>query len=197
MKTRESGMPDAVQWNRFFEPEGVLDRLQLAPETGDVVEFGCGYGTFTIPAARRSKGTVYTFDIEPEMVAFTAGQAAAGRLNNVCAQLRDFVAEGTGLPDGQMAYAMLFNILHAEQPELLLREAWRVLRAGGLLGILHWNYDPATPRGLSLAIRPRPERCRDWAIAAGFQLQTPGIVPLPPYHYGLVLKKPALAGSSS
>lgn len=33
------------------------------------MEFGCGYGTFTFPAARRVSGTVHTFDIEPELVA--------------------------------------------------------------------------------------------------------------------------------
>jgi ubiquinone/menaquinone biosynthesis C-methylase UbiE len=51
-------------------------------------------------------------------------------------------------------YAMLFNILHAEQPERLLREARRILAPHGLLGIIHWNYDPSTPRGPSMEIRP-------------------------------------------
>ena len=71
--------------------------------------------------------------------------------------MRDFVADGTGYRMVALPMLMLFNILHAECPEKLLREAYRVLVAGGKLGIIHWNYDPATPRGPAMAIRPRPD----------------------------------------
>ena len=61
MKTRESGMPDESMWTDFFDAETVLRKLGLTSSCGDVVDFGCGYGTFTIPAARmigRSKQVV-------------------------------------------------------------------------------------------------------------------------------------------
>ena len=70
MKTRESGMPEESLWTTFFTPEEVLHKLGL-PAAGDVVDFGCGYGTFTIPAAKITSGMVYAFDIDPEMVAVT------------------------------------------------------------------------------------------------------------------------------
>ena len=54
---------------------------------------------------------------------------------------------------------------------------------------MHWNYDPATPRGPSMDIRPRPDQCRDWAEQEGFRLLEPGIMDLPPYHYGMVLER--------
>ena len=189
MKTRESGMPGAALWDSFFDPPHALDLLMPAVVQADVVEFGCGYGTFTIPAAQRTRGILHALDIDPEMVALTAAKASQAGLTNVRATLRDFVAEGTGLPPDSVGYAMLFNILHAEQPEILLREAHRVLAPGGSLGIMHWNYDPSTPRGPSMAIRPRPEQCRDWALAAGFDLTERGIVSLPPYHYGMLLRR--------
>jgi SAM-dependent methyltransferase len=189
VKTRESGMPEEAAWDSFFDPPRALNLLMPAVVQNDVVEFGCGYGTFTIPAAQRTRGTLHALDIDPEMVALTAAKASQAGLTNVRGTLRDFVAEGTGLPPDSAGYAMLFNILHAEQPEVLLREAYRVLAPGGSLGIIHWNYDPNTPRGPSMAIRPRPEQCRDWALAAGFELTEPGIMPLPPYHYGMLLRK--------
>jgi SAM-dependent methyltransferase len=161
---------------------------------GDAVEFGCGYGTFTIPAAQRTSGSLYAFDIEPEMVALTRIKANQSQLNNVHTAVRDFVADGTGLPGGSAQYAMLFNLLHAEQPEILLSEAYRVLSPGGTLGIMHWNYDAGTPRGPSMEIRPRPENCRDWALRAGFRLVEPGIIDLPPCHYGMVMIKPPILG---
>jgi len=39
-------------------------------------------------------------------------------------------------------------------------------------------------------IRPQPEQCRGWAEDAGFRLLAPGLVDLPPYHYGMVLERP-------
>ena len=147
------------------------------------------YGTFTIPAARIVCGTVHTLDIEPKMAALTRSKAEAEGLQNVRVHLRDFVTDGTGIPAASADYVMLFNILHAEQPERLLRESHRVLAPGGLLGIMHWNYDPATPRGPSMEIRPRPEQCCDWAVKEGFRLLPPGIVDLPPYHYGIALER--------
>lgn len=192
MKIRDSGMPAETLWETFFNPGLALDRLGLTAALADVVEFGSGYGTFTIPAARRVRGVMYALDVDPTMVARTQQRAAASGLKNVVAQVRDFVNDGTGLPDNSADYAMIFNLLHAERPEDLLKEANRVLRPGGHVGIMHWNYDPATPRGPSLDIRPRPEACLAWATAAGFAVLEPGVLKLPPYHYGLVGQKPVL-----
>lgn len=98
------------------------------------------------------------------------------------------MVDGTGLPSASVDYVMLFNILHAECPEILLQESARILKPRGLLAIIHWQYDSSTPRGPSLEIRPRPKQCHDWAVKRGFGLLDPGIVDLPPYHYGMVLE---------
>lgn len=64
MKTRESGMPEEQLWSTFFSPKEVLVRLGLTGDCREVVDFGCGYGTFTIPVARIVTGTVLAFDID-------------------------------------------------------------------------------------------------------------------------------------
>jgi hypothetical protein len=51
-------MPEESLWTTFFIPEEVLHALGL-PTAGDVVDFGCGQGTFTIPAANITSGTVH------------------------------------------------------------------------------------------------------------------------------------------
>jgi len=187
VKIRESGMPDQKAWENFFDPEKILKTLGLGHRVNNVVEFGCGYGTFTIPTAKIIKGKIYALDIEPDMIRITKERARNNKLDNVEAILCDFINDGSNLPNETADYAMLFNILHLEQPGKLLNEARRVLKKDGKLGIIHWNCDPKTPRGPSMAIRPKPEQCIEWAKSAGFR--SPKRFDLKPYHYGLLLVK--------
>lgn len=189
MKVRDSGMPDEEMWDGFLNAPGILAQLGLVSPEADVVEFGCGYGTFTVAAARMTRGTVFAIDIEPAMLSATDAKARALGLTNIRTLKRDFVSEGTGLNDAAVDVAMLFNILHADDPLRMLREARRVLRPGGKVGIIHWVYDATTPRGPDLSIRPRPEQCQAWIREAGFELTIP-VAALPPYHYGMVGLKP-------
>lgn len=179
-------MPSQAQWDAFFDAEKILDELRLDASTMDVLEFGCGYGTFTLPAARRIRGKVIALDLDPVMVETTRKRAEEAGLDNVDCHVRDFVADGSGVADASVDYAMLFNILHGENPGELLLEARRSLRPGGLLGVIHWNHDTSTPRGPPMDIRPRPGQCLAWALSAGFS-RGGDIVELPPYHYGFVV----------
>ena len=187
MKVRESGMPVESMWDRFFDPSGALTLLGLTPETSSAVDLGCGYGTFTIPAAKLIRGIVHGFDIEPEMIRTTGAKAEEAGLVNVKLHLKDFAAEGTGLPDASVGYVMLFNILHTEEPDRLLGEARRILAPGGAAAVMHWVSDRPTPRGPSMAIRPRPQDCREWMTKEGFR--TEELIDLPPYHFGIVGRK--------
>lgn len=195
MKIRESGMPEREMWEKFFNPAKILALLGIHSQTGDVAEFGCGYGTFTIPAAKVIKGKIYALDLEPDMIRITNEEANRNGLNNVQTLLRDFIAEGSGLTDGSVDYVMLFNILHLEKPMNLINEAKRILREKGTLGIIHWNYDPTTPRGPSMNIRPKPEDCIQWAESAGFA--GPVQYDLKPYHYGIGLIKSMSSGDNA
>ena len=185
-------MPGQEYWDSFFDPGAILDHLGVSGDCGDLVDFGFGYGTFSVPAAQRISGTVIALDLEPAMLDATGKLASSLGLENIDLRLRDFAADGSGLADQSVDYAMLFNILHFEAPVSLLREAYRNLSAGGALGIIHWNQDEETPRGPPLDMRPRPEQCRSWAQEAGFEMDGP-ILDLPPYHYGLLLRRPEIA----
>ena len=187
MKIRESGMPEKNMWENFFEAEEILATLGLDNQVNNVAEFGCGFGTFTIPAAKVIKGKLYAIDIEPDMIRATEEESKKHKLTNVETILRDFMTEGSGLPNESVDYVMLFNILHLENPKALLSESKRILEIGGKLGIIHWNYDPETPRGPTMEIRPKPEKCIEWAETVGFKFVERH--DLKPYHYGIVLEK--------
>jgi ubiquinone/menaquinone biosynthesis C-methylase UbiE len=189
MKGRESGMPDEAYWATFFDPDAALERL-LPPLNGtseNIVEFGCGYGTFTLSACRRAAGIVTGLDIEPDMVEHVRQKAASVACRNIELVVRDFVADGTGLNVGSQTHAMIYNLLHLENPTALLREAHRVLETGGTLSIIHWRSDIPTPRGPPLTIRPTFEQCHFWMEEVGFKAIRPAdLQTCCPYHFGLV-----------
>lgn len=188
LKIRESGMPEEGAWESFFDAGAAIEKLVGAEgAAGDVVEFGCGYGTFTIPAALHTRGIVTALDIEPSMIDRTKHRCSDQALSNVRAEVRDFIAHGTGLGDGSQAHAMIFNLLHLDQPVALLKEAYRVLRDGGKLSVIHWRSDIPTPRGPSLAIRPAPDQCRKWIAEAGFRdVEAVDLESYCTYHFGFI-----------
>lgn len=187
MKVRDSGMPPLEYWEGLLDVPGTLDFFGFGPTTGDVAELGCGYGTYTLPLARRIAGSVHAVDIEPEMVAITRRRATDAGLANVRIGVRDVLAAGFDVPARSCDAALLFNILHAEQPVALLQAARAVVKPGGLVAVIHWRSDVATPRGPALAIRPRPEQVGAWAVAAGLRADGAASL-LPPWHFGLKLR---------
>jgi SAM-dependent methyltransferase len=102
LKVRDSGMPDEEMWDPFFSPEKTLLLLGPDANVSEIAEFGCGYGTFTLPAARIACGKVHAFDIEPEMIAHVREKCRREGVINARLELRDFVAEDTGLAGGWM-----------------------------------------------------------------------------------------------
>ncbi len=190
MKGRESGMPDDSHWETFFNPRCILERMDCVGPCGDVVEFGCGYGTFTVPAAELVAGRVFALDIDSDMVAATTQRASRAGLTNLSAEVRDFVATGCGRADESVRYVMLFNILHIEDPVGLLREAFRVLVPGGCAGIVHWRSDIPTPRGPSMPIRPTAEQCRAWGEEAGLEFVRDESLCCCSWHWGMVMRRP-------
>ncbi len=189
MKYRDSGMPPQEHWETLLDVETILDRFALGPQTGDVAELGCGYGSFTIPLARRIGGVVHAFDIDAAMIETTRRRAAEAGLANVRPVLRDVAADGFGLPEASCDACLLFNILHGEGPAEMLREAARVVRPGGTVAVIHWRSDIVTPRGPALDIRPRPEQIVEWSgSAGGLALQEPPFI-LPPWHCGVRLTR--------
>ena len=182
-------MPEEAYWESLFDVPLILDALGISSRLGDVVELGCGFGTFSLSVAERISGNLFTFDIDPAMVVRTAERANSMGLTNLVCSERDVLDDGFGLPPGSVDAVLLFNILHCEAPETLFRHAAQVVRAGGHVFVIHWRFDARTPRGPDLSIRPHPEQIIAWANADR-RLQMAGApIDLPPWHYGLRLTK--------
>ncbi len=189
MKIRDSGMPEESMWSDFFDVPFILGQMEVKSDLHIVADLGCGFGTFSIPAAKIVGGEVLAFDIDEEMIRQMQAKIDQQEIQNIKLYLGDFIDEGTGLSANSVDYVMIFNILHHNNPMQILNEVYRILKKKAMAGIIHWRSDVDTPRGPSLEIRPRPEECANLAEEAGFQLfKRPFIIE--PYHYGFVIQKP-------
>ncbi len=191
MKVRDSGMPEEEMWSGFFDPSFILKQLGVTSDLKTIADLGCGFGTFSIPAANIIKEKVHAFDIDEEMICQMQIKINELTIKNIELHLADFIAEGTGLPDNSVDYVMIFNILHHDNPEHILNETYRILKKDAKAGIIHWRSDISTPRGPSPEIRPKPQECINWAIETGFEVSKNPFI-LKPYHFGLIITRCAI-----
>ncbi len=188
MKVTDSGMLEELYWNSLFDIEDVVGWLAPSRKTATIVEVGCGYGTFTVPIAKKSGGDIYTFDVEPSMIEVAQRNARRAGLSNITFGLRDVLEQGTGLESNSTDMVLLFNILHCSEKRMFLEEASRILKDGGIVAIIHWRKDIPTPRGP--AINSRPDKGQILAASAGLHLHYRGNSKiLEPYHWGIQLVK--------
>jgi len=110
----------------FLEEAGVREGMT-------VLDFGCGPGSYVVPAARMAgnTGVVYALDVQPVALAMSRDRAARAGLANVRTILSDC---DTGLPGNSVDIALLYDIYHGlAYPTTILTELHRVLRPSGIL----------------------------------------------------------------
>jgi ubiquinone/menaquinone biosynthesis C-methylase UbiE len=188
MKVEDSGMPEEAYWNSLFDIEGIIEWLALSKKPTNIIEIGCGYGTFTVPLAKELKGHVSAFDIESSMIEVAHRNTRRAGLSNIAFGLRDVLDQGTGLEPDSVDMVLLFNILHCSDKRVFLEEASRVLKNGGIVAIIHWRKDISTPRGP--AVNTRPDKAQILSASEGLSLNYQGNSGvLEPYHWGMQLVK--------
>ena len=125
---------------RLMEPfKRSRERLTGAGlEKGQVVlEYGCGIGSYTLPAAQivGDEGTVYALDIHPLAIATVDKRSAKENLTNIKTILSD---RDTGLPDESVDVVLLYDTFHlVRDQQALLEELHRILKPGGFLSADH------------------------------------------------------------
>ena len=118
--------------NLFRKPGRVLHQMGLQ-KGQSMLDYGCGIGSFTIPAAKTvgDDGTIYALDIHPLAIRAVEKEAKKERISNIKTILSD---RGTGLPDESVDIVLLYDVLQMiRDKDKLLEELHRVLKAGGSL----------------------------------------------------------------
>ncbi len=188
MRVFDSGMPDESYWNSLFDIKKIVDWLDVKNVAGPIVEIGCGYGTFTVPVAKAAAGELYSFDIDPVMIATAESNVQKSSVPNVRFILRDTLEHGTGLDDASCGMVLLFNILHFTERKKMIDEATRILKPGGKLAIIHWRKDIATPRGPAFDTRPDREAILACTADLPLKVHRDSTI-LEPYHWGIQFVK--------
>ena len=190
MQLRESDMPKAREWAHYFRPRKTLRTLGLRKGM-TFADLGCGYGTFSIPAAEivGRKGTVYAIDIDQRMVNHVVQRSR--RFMNVRALVGDITSSTSSVFDGLAPHGvdlvLLANVLHGTKNKTsLLKSASRILSRNGRLVVLNWNVEK-TPRGPPMKLRPTPQQTIRYFKRAGYN--KPRVLQVPLYHYAVIADK--------
>jgi len=125
----------------FKKPERTLREMGLR-KGQTFLDYGCGIGSFSIPAAKMvgDDGIVYALDIHPLAIKAVEKKIKKKQIANIKTILS---ARETGLPDESVDVVLLYDVLQMiSDKEKLLEELHRVLKSGGVLFATAEHLDP-------------------------------------------------------
>jgi ubiquinone/menaquinone biosynthesis C-methylase UbiE len=152
---------------RSGSPRTQIEALGL--KRGQVVlDYGCGIGSYTLPAARMvgEEGTVHALDIHPLAVDTVRKRSGQEDLPNVKTILSGL---NTGLADESVDVVLLYDVFHyVRDKRALLRELHRVLKGGGQLSVIPDHMTEAelldtVQRGQLFSLQPRRSKSFEFA----------------------------------
>ncbi len=124
------------------ERRAFLRFLEVIPEP--VLEIGTGRGYFTLALAEMGLDVI-SLDPDPDAIEF-ASSLLEGMLGQANVKFVRSSGERIPLPDNSVGSVLLFNLWHhVKEPSLMLHEIKRVIRPGGLIGIVDFS-----PEGFEL-----------------------------------------------
>ena len=129
---RVAGLYDLFEWSNRKVNTAARARVgELVPAGARVLDCAAGTGEFSLAAAKRA-GSVLCTDQSEAMLARARKKARKRGLSNVSFARRDLTALPD--PDGSYDAVIAANVLHLlPNPEIAVRELWRVTAFGGRL----------------------------------------------------------------
>ena len=136
--------PDMVsKIDNWGEKDGKKTLEHIGIKSGQrVLDFGCGEGNYTIPAARivSKRGLVYGLDKDKDVLDKLMAKAKSLGLKNVRTSA---ISEESkiGLENETIDVVLLYDVLHyyyyprQKERRKLLREVYRVLKPGAILSL--------------------------------------------------------------
>jgi ubiquinone/menaquinone biosynthesis C-methylase UbiE len=151
-------MEKETYWSRFAEDfeernnyvagveniNAIRDTLRACAVKGDVLDLGCGNGTYSTVLAETAT-RVWATDYSEEMVAVSKDRLKSYETIEVeQANCLDLLYE-----DGQFDAVVMVNLLHViPEPQQAIRESCRVLKTGGALIVVSFTAEGLMPEDL-------------------------------------------------
>jgi len=166
---------------RYLPAKEILTKFPLKAG-GAAVDIGSGPGYWTIPMAELlgPLGRVYAVDLSEEML--EALRTRLEKYPKLDVQVLRSSEDRLPLPARSVDFAFLACVLHELDGPGTLREAARVLRPGGALGVVEWKKIHQL-EGPPYRHRLSPAKAVAFLKQGGFEAREP--FEAGPYHYGV------------
>ena len=173
---------------KFINPQNVVAQMGL--KTGQTVaDFGSGAGFFATAASKivGNTGTVYAIDVQKSKLTATYSTASQQGFKNVQIIQADLDQPIKELGDASCDAVIMASILHEiKNRSMLLQNAYRVLKTGGLVLAVEWKaqhtiFGPALEKRI-------PEEDVEQELAK-IGLHKVKSIPADLFHYALLFKK--------
>lgn len=142
----------------------VIEALHLKPGQ-QVADIGSGSGLFTRPLAKQvgAKGVVYAVDIDPELLQYVKGTAAAQKLTNIKTILA--AEDDPKLPTPVDLIVIIDTLHHIANQPTYLKGLKKYLKPNGRIAII--DFSKTWPAGHEKMVY-KMEDLDGWMTAAGF-----------------------------
>lgn len=183
-------MPMNGQENRFLSPRHIIEQSGIGAGM-QVADFGCGQGDFSLAAAKfvGQDGKVSAIDIQDSALSSVRSKARIeGALNIDLVKGNVEVPMASGCADASQDAVILTNLLfQTEKRPEILREAFRVLKPGGIAVFVDWKKE--SPLGPTRTLRMDKEAAERLITEEGFVLQRN--IEAGAFHFGMIFTKRA------
>jgi len=132
-------MPGEMEFREWLADNASMVLREVGLRVGQtILDFGCGPGIFTIPAAEIAgeNGVVIAIDVRPQPLERVREKAMNAGLKNIRTVLVESPDLSTGLPNESTDVILVFDMLHSvTDRQGLFLELHRVLKTDGFLSI--------------------------------------------------------------
>jgi len=125
------------RFKRWLDKNASDVLVEMGVKAGQaILDFGCGSGTYTIPAAKLvgEEGRIYALDISTGALDRLENKARREGLRNIIR----IVNEGRGIPleDNSIDLMLLIDVLQEiDDKDTIFDEAYRILKPGGRVSV--------------------------------------------------------------
>lgn len=178
-----------VAEGKFLNPEFILNQCEISAGIW-AADFGCGAGYFSLPLAKiiGQDGKLFSFDVIPQALESVTSKAKNLGLSNIVTNRVNLEKkEGSKLEAETVDFVVMKDVLFQNKnKEIILKEAYRILKKGAKALILEWNQDM---QGIGPAKELRIDEAELKNLAEKETFEIVKEIEAGKFHYAFLMKK--------